>query len=486
MTFKSSPHAFRGQFSLKILVIAFGIFSQMHLLAQTIRTVGTGGNFSTLQAAFIAINSGVLTGDIHLRIISSTTETASATLVGSGTGSANYAAVSIYPTVAGLTISGHIDAALINLFGSDNITIDGRVNATGNTTSLTIINTSTAAGLTSTIRFVNDASNNIVRYCNIRGSAGNPSSGIIFFSHSSLTTGNDNNTIAYNNISSSSDTSRPINAILSLSSEPWVNDNINIINNNIFNFLNPGFNSNGIFISYFTAGTTISGNSFYETTSFAPTAFVDYNAININCLNIGIHTITNNHIGGNAPLSGGTAWTKTNTSSNVFNAIRINVAPETNTTISGNTIRNINWSNSGSSPWTAINIIGGSTTVGSFGNGNVIGSATGTGSITVTNGTPAGVVTAIQFAFDGNVSCQFNTIGSISIGNIASNSTHFYGINKASGTGSVSINNNLIGSTSTINSINTTSASTANVQRVWGINSSGTGNTTISNNTIAN
>jgi hypothetical protein len=44
--------------------------------AQTTKTVGTGGDYATLTSAFTAINSGTLTGDIVLQIVSSTTEPA--------------------------------------------------------------------------------------------------------------------------------------------------------------------------------------------------------------------------------------------------------------------------------------------------------------------------------------------------------------------------------------------------------------------------
>lgn len=148
-----------------------------------IRTVGnSGANYSTLKNAFDAINAGTLTGNVTLRIVSGTTETATATLNASGTGSASYTSLNIYPSTSGVTISGNINAPLIDLNGADNVTIDGRLNGAGFFKALTIVNSSnsSAAGI-STIRFVNDASANTVKYCTLKGAQTNPTTGVVFF-----------------------------------------------------------------------------------------------------------------------------------------------------------------------------------------------------------------------------------------------------------------------------------------------------------------
>jgi hypothetical protein len=154
------------------------------------------GTFTTLKGAFDAINAGTHQGAIVISINSSTTESASALLNASGSGSASYTGINIYPTTTGLSISGELAAPLIDLNGADNVTIDGRVNATGSTKSLTVSNTSTSSTAgTSTIRFINDASSNTVKYCTLKGSSTNASAGIVFFSTTTGATGNDNNTI---------------------------------------------------------------------------------------------------------------------------------------------------------------------------------------------------------------------------------------------------------------------------------------------------
>jgi hypothetical protein len=136
--------------------------------------VFVAGNFasgySTLKAAFDAINAGTHKGVITITVNASTTETSSAILYASGTSSSSYTSINIYPTITGLTISGNLGSPLIDLNGADNVTIDGQVNATGGNVSLVISNTNTSGGSISAIRFINNATNNTIKYCKIQGS----------------------------------------------------------------------------------------------------------------------------------------------------------------------------------------------------------------------------------------------------------------------------------------------------------------------------
>ncbi|HJQ25532.1 MAG TPA: hypothetical protein VKA60_16550 [Blastocatellia bacterium] len=91
------------------------------------------------------INAGTHRGAITIAIVGDTTETATAALNASGSGSASYTSISIQPSGgAARTISGALSAGspLINLNGADNVTIDG-LNTGGN--SLTLSNTSTGS-----------------------------------------------------------------------------------------------------------------------------------------------------------------------------------------------------------------------------------------------------------------------------------------------------------------------------------------------------
>jgi len=455
--------------------------------AQTTKTVGStgGANYTTLKLAFDAINTGAITGAITLQVIANTTETVSAKLNQTGTGSANYTSVNIYPTVTGLSITGNLSTPIIDLSGADYITIDGRVNATGSVASLTITNSSTSATAgTSTIRFINDACNNTVKYCNLKGSETSATSGILFFSTTTGTTGNDNNTITNNNITNSADASRPLNAIYSAGTATYTNSGNTISNNNVYNFLNKATASYGINLSSNTTAWTITGNSFYETASFAATGSVSYVVLQISNASGLNFTVSGNYIGGTAAQCGGTAWTKT-TSNSTFTAIYLSVGTGTASNVQGNTIQNISWSNSSSAAWTGISIAAGDVNVGTA-TGNVIGAATGTGSITVTGAATGTNVYGINIASPGIVVCKNNTIGSVIAANASTLASNFYGINTTAVAGTTTISNNIIGSTSTANSISAGSASTSNAQSVYGIYNAVTGNVIMNNNTIAN
>lgn len=76
-------------------------------------TIGTArSGYSTLAAAYTAINSGTHQGVITIHIYANTSETASATLNSSGTGSASYTSVSIVPH-ANVTITGSVSPLMI-------------------------------------------------------------------------------------------------------------------------------------------------------------------------------------------------------------------------------------------------------------------------------------------------------------------------------------------------------------------------------------
>ena len=453
-------------------------------LGDVTKTVGTGSDYTTLKAAFDAINAGNITGAITLQITSSITDSNTASLNASGSGSASYTSVIIYPTgIGGYTLSGSVNAPQIDLNGADHVTIDGRLNATGSTIDLTITNTNTGASA-STIRFYGSAENNTIKYCTIKGSETSASKGIIFFDGASAGNGNDGNTIDHNDITSDA-AGRPVNAVFSQGASGFDNNGVIISNNNIYDVLNKGTSSYMINFEGYTTACTLSGNSLYETASFAPTADVEYNAIRINNTSNGLNNIvTGNYIGGSSASCGGTAWTKTNAYNNKFYAIFINGSNGTagnENSVQNNTIKNFVWSNSGAADWAGIYIAAGSVNIGNT-TANTIGAANGT--ITVTGGATSTNVYGIYNSSTGTFNCQNNTIGSIIVANaVATLASNFYGINRTS-SAVTTISNNTIGGTG--NGIQTGSLSTSDAQSLIGINNTGGGTLTISNNTIAN
>jgi hypothetical protein len=80
------------------LLCFFVMFSFISANAQVDLTASGGtptGSFTTLKGAFDAINAGTHTGTITISITGNTTETASAVLNASGSGSASYTSIGI-------------------------------------------------------------------------------------------------------------------------------------------------------------------------------------------------------------------------------------------------------------------------------------------------------------------------------------------------------------------------------------------------------
>ncbi|MCK9421667.1 MAG: T9SS type A sorting domain-containing protein [Bacteroidales bacterium] len=454
--------------------------------AQTTKTVGTSGDYTTLKAAFDDINAGFITGDIIIQIISSITETASAVLNASGSGSASYTSVNIYPTTTGYTISGYLAFPLIDLNGADNITIDGRVNATGTTKDLTITNT--RAYSNTTIQFENSAENNTVKYCTVKGASNSTQRGVIFFYSASSGNGNSGNTIDNCNITNDGD-NRPYNVINSIGSSGFENRNNTISNNNIYDFFNAGAYSYGIYIGSSSTDWTITGNSFFETSSpFTPTGSYGYYCILISNTTGNNFTITGNYIGGSDALCGGTL-TVSAAYAHLFYGIYLQVGITTPTSVQNNTIKNFNYTSTSTTPWYGIFSNAGNVNIGTT-IGNTIGSTTGTGSITVTNSFANATSYGISVNASGiTMNIENNNIGSVTTVGSSSYSHSFFAIYRPDFNGTITIRNNLIGSTSIANSIQASSASTSTTaQNVIGVRcgNSSSGTATISGNTIAN
>ncbi|MEI7982198.1 MAG: hypothetical protein WCI71_11140, partial [Bacteroidota bacterium] len=454
-------------------------------------------DYWTLKLAFDAINNGTHQGDITVKINSSTTESETAALYASGSiknapgnGGANYNSVHVYPTASGLSIAGNLAAPLIDLNGADNVTIDGRVNQAGDK-NLIITNTSVSSTAgASTIRFINDACSNTVKYCNLKGSSLDPSGGVLPFSTTTGSTGNDNNTIDNNDITCSTNANRPVNVLYALGSSGKENSGNIISNNNFYNFMRNGANSYGIYLYTYNTAWTISGNSFYETSTFVPSASAtQYYMMYI--YNSGSnYSLTGNYIGGTAPLCGGTAFTKSSSPqyNSIFGGILLYLYSDAGTasSIQGNTISNMSWTNSGAASWRGIVTGGtGDVNIGTTA-ANTIGASTGNSSISYTCGATGASFYGMFLGNTGTTVVHDNIIGSVTATNDAAFATNIYGIFKTQA-GTTTISNNTIGSTTTANSINATSASSTagNAQIVYGIYSAGSGSVTINDNTVA-
>lgn len=431
-------------------------------------TGGTTGptGYTTLKGAFDAVNAGTHTGTLDVAICGDTTETASAVLNASGSGSASYTAATIKPAGgAARTVSGAIAAGspLIDFNGADYVTIDG-LNTGGN--SLTLRNTtiSTTAG-TSTIRFIEGATNNVVTNTTILGSATGATTvatGTVLFHTSTVAGGNSNNTVSNNDIGPAG-ANLPAKAVQGLgSSAVIVNANNTISGNKIHDFFAAAASNAGISVYNFNTGWTIANNRLYQTAprTFTTTA-LRYTGILIDASSAGnggnAFLIVGNVIGFGA--ADGTGTTTIAGSSNEFRGILLNAAGTgTPSTVQGNTISGINQSSSRNSTTTAssvfIGIEGGGPSIDAPANilNNRIGSLDGSSTIvinassTTTNTAPA--IAILDFNYVSGLSVSGNEIGAITINQSggAGTLTGFRGILSSTTTGiGRTISDNTIG-----------------------------------------
>jgi len=249
-------------------------------------------------------------------------------------------------------------------------------------------------------------------------------------------------------------------------------------------------------------GWTISGNSFYMVNTQSPTVavltFVMYIAAGDG------YNILNNYIGGSAPNCGGTPWTLNGngtppTLANSIYGIDFTAAVLAVNPISvqGNTISNIslftNPTVSGNIAFVGIISSNGVENIGNV-TPNVIGSATGTGSISISvgNGAYASYYEGIDFrGIYGNI--MNNIFGSFTISG-ASGSTSTYVAYVAPITvtptfqnGAATVSGNLVGSLTTANSIQTPAMTypPVAIRGLW-VASTGAGTMSVANNTVAN
>ncbi len=473
----------------QLLLIIFAVFLLTGKLQSQVDVAGahanSNGSYATLKDAFDAINAEHQGGNaITVSITASISDDQTATL-----NDGAWATILIYPTTTGLTISGTVvGAPLINLNGTTNITIDGRVNAEGDNPDLTIVNESTSnSSATSTIRFINGAMFNTIRYCYIRGAA-TSYTGANILMRTSSTFGNSNNTFEHNNLTGSLSGNRPVCIIRSEGSPGFSNSDNEVKNNNFYDFINPDENSGAIQLNAENHRWGIVNNSFYETTDFSPFQHRTYYAIAADNYPGGNDfTISNNYIGGSGPQCGGEyKWRKKATRNSTFYAITLRSAAGTASDIHGNVIKNFDWNNMSAADFEVMYLVGGTINVGTK-QGNIIGDPIETNSILITNN--GGNRNFYGFFIgEGTITLENNTIGSITVQSPGSLTSeyNFYGVRIGSSSGNKTVKNNLIGSRTTENSINIDHRSNSRNQLVFGIWCDNSGTNIIENNTIAN
>ena len=479
-------------------VAFFVFFTIQSTLAQTIKTVGPGGDYTTLKAAFDAINTGSITGAIELQVIGNTTETATAVLNASGSGSANYTGIIISPSGGNSRIiSGNLSAPLIDLNGADNVTIDG-LNTGGNSLTLQNLTTSNAS-TASVFRFFGGATNNTITNCEILGSTLASSSGLISFSTSTVSGGNSNNTISFNSFSNAGG-NRPLNVIYSAGTSGNENTDNHLINNQFYNHISTSTSSQGINIVSNSFDWLIDGNSFFETAAFTTTSTFIATFISVGSTNTNGMTISGNFIGGNQAQALGSKLNLQSSGSLYVRGIFVSGGTQVKPhSIQGNLITNMEIS-SGSTSYTGPTsaIFRGIETAGfaNIGNvtGNIIGGNSGTNLISInkTASSTSSVYSMAGILMSGvaDISVQNNIIGGIDLNATVNVGRSFVGIfaTGSNGAFSYTIENNTIGSLTIAKSINTDHGtnSSNNPEEIYGIISSNQINGVIRNNIISN
>lgn len=131
-------------------------------------TVGTGGQFATLNDAFAAINNVGLSGNVTLNIISDMTLSAPAQLnAWPETGVGNYT-VTIQPSGGPRTIQASVTNSGVLIITTGRVIVDGRISGSGN--NLTIRNTATAASVAVLVAVTTSAGINdvTIRNCKLQ------------------------------------------------------------------------------------------------------------------------------------------------------------------------------------------------------------------------------------------------------------------------------------------------------------------------------
>ncbi len=452
--------------------------------------VGSGQVYTSLTGAagfFNAVNTLGLTGNVTVLITSNIGETGAVSLNQWATAGFT---ITISPSAATVRIfSGDFAGALFNLNGADNLTIDGRFGGSGRYLRFYNLNNGGT-----TFRFINDATNNTIRYCTIEGTRVAASNGVVEFSTTTGANGNDNNTIDNCILRDlATGAGMPQNMIVSNGSTTTANtynSGNTISNNEIFNFYRNGQACSAILLMNGSTSWTISGNSFYQTTAMVPAATTAWNVIAINTSLANNINITNNYLGGSSANMGGTPWSISSGATIGVYFIRFIAAGTTTaSSVDGNFIGNITiTSTPGSSSVTyfgGILVESGRVNIGS-GSGNTIGNTTTNSNISLTyNGTADNLINrGIDHRGTGNI--QNNTIGSITIAGTNNRTIRLECIFFSSTpSAAITISGNTIGSSTVSNSIQQTS-STFNFQLTGIYTASNTQTVTVNNNLVSN
>ncbi len=458
------------------------------IAANSVFQVGSGSTYTSLTGAggfFEFINSRTLGGNIFADITSDLLNESGAVSLnqfaedGAGAGTYTLTIRPVSGTTTPLLVEGNVTNTLINLNGASRVKITGVPNNGVSTARLlTFRNNNLSAA---TIQIANGAQGVRLNNLNIEGGNTSNASGVVAIRVLSGLVPCSNDTISgciiRNNATVALPNGVPNFGIYTDGTVGVLNAANVFINNEIANYLNTGIavaNNNG-------NGYVITGNSMYNNipvTLAAATQFVGINFFTNN--NSSGNTITGNFIGGSSANANGT-WNSSSLTT-AFLGIRAAVGTGANTLLDNNTIRNINFSNTGSAGFTGIVSDNGNIII----TNNTIGSTTTNNSIVFAN---AGTHSGIIYQGLNNAVINNNTIAGLNVGtlgqtatlnliNVANNTTTFT-------SGAVSaINGNTIGSALANSIVNNGTGITTGITCTQPVNL--LPSFTVNNNTIRN
>ncbi|MCU0422204.1 MAG: T9SS type A sorting domain-containing protein [Bacteroidia bacterium] len=448
--------------------------------------VGNGQPYSTLTGTgglFEFLNNNTLGGSVTAVITSNIVEPGTVGLnqLGEdGVGAGSYT-ITIRPDSSATSsriISGNSNSGLIRLNGADRIKIIGIPDQSTNN-NLNLLTIRSSSTISPAVLFTNGSTqcrlhNLTIESANLTTPLG-INGGVISFASSTVAPiGNSQDSITNctirNDQSLTFPNGVPASLISSFHSGTILNSN-NVITG--CNFLN----ASSVYLNVDAGsgnGWIVTNNSFYNTLPIitANPVVVRFNGAAVS----DGHTINNNFIGGTLPQAAGSSWT-----SNVaaaWNCIQLAVGNNTTTQVTGNTIRNIRFTQSASAiQFNGILVTAGRTNISS----NMIGDSTVVGSIelappTTHSGIAVNATVTVQTTINNN---RFAGIAVNSPGNAAT----LLCINVAGGI--TTISNNIIGAVGTANSItNNANAITRGINVTTAVNVDPA--TQITGNTICN
>lgn len=461
--------------------------------------VGAGQTYATITAALTDLSILGLSGPVTLNLVDATYSTTSGETfpinINTYTGMSNTNKLTIQPAAGNVaTIISNNAASTINLDGTKYFVMNGMQGGTGTSRSLIVQNDNVGG---SALTFINDASSNIIKHSVFKGASTNSTIGVINFS-TGLVTGNDSNLIDNCDIGDAA--TLPATLVQARGSfdvlTKFNNDNV-ISNCNLYNFWATSGEANAFKISKGNTNWTITNNSVYQTASRAFNVIhylMNWNRIVDGGSNtddamaqasLNSMVVSNNYIGGSAPLCGGTPWTQT-ASTGQFNSY-FNVGNQTATTVKNNIFTNFNITSTSAftgtpGVWNAVQYIGGKVNIDS----NLVGSLTDSNAIIISAASGAIVFPiALTANVAGSYTVRGNKIGGIRVSGSGTAAVNIYNIHIVSATNTVTylVEGNTIGGSAGI--ANLVSSSTT-AQSNYGINNTSTALLTINNNTISN